>query len=329
MTTPKNPSRQDHTRKQRFLERQGWIDWVQSRRDLTPAERLIGGRIGWHKNLETGQCNPGYGTLAKESGYPIRTVIRAVAGLERKGCITITRGRGGSQNDSNAYTLIPQNEAATPDTMSLVEPKKRAVSPVTKSAATSDISSIRPVTPCHPNLKEEHGEGSKEPSQHVQREKGASLRSPDTSAAVRAPLMARSAACEESKPDATEERKQENNTGAVITTEPWATAFDQLRATWVRPWPDHDDAEAQAAFNEAVRENVSPQHILAAAAAWVEAADAPRFLPKLSAWLADRCFEREPPKKRGAAARERYARKPNPSELALEYGRRMAAEAPQ
>jgi hypothetical protein len=41
-----------------------------------------------------------------------------------------------------------------------------------------------------------------------------------------------------------------------------------------------------------VTREVAPVAILAGAKAWVKAADAPRFLQKLSAWLADRGWEK-------------------------------------
>jgi hypothetical protein len=102
-------AREEH--KRRFKERQDWIDRTQERQDLTPSERLIAGRLGWHKNLKNGQCNPGSGTLARESGCDTRTVIRAIAKLESKGCIVVARTKGGGE--SNGYTLVPypQKEA--------------------------------------------------------------------------------------------------------------------------------------------------------------------------------------------------------------------------
>ena len=42
-----------------------------------------------------------------------------------------------------------------------------------------------------------------------------------------------------------------------------------------------------------------PEAILTAARAWVAAADAPRFLPPLTKWLAARGWEKDPPKKPG------------------------------
>jgi hypothetical protein len=102
----------------------------------------------------------------------------------------------------------------------------------------------------------------------------------------------------------------------------------ELRAVWVRPWPDNDDAEVRREFARAIAEGADPREVIAAAAEWVRCADAPRFLPKLSKWLADRAFEKEPPQRRTRAATgERKAggrsgkpRKPNLREMALKAG---------
>jgi hypothetical protein len=71
--------------------------------------------------------------------------------------------------------------------------------------------------------------------------------------------------------------------------------FGELREIWRRPWPDDDAADLRA-FEAACRE-VTPDEIIEAAAAWVAAADAPRFLPPLSKWLANRGWEKPPPMK--------------------------------
>jgi hypothetical protein len=66
----------------------------------------------------------------------------------------------------------------------------------------------------------------------------------------------------------------------------------ELRATWaVRPWPDADDADASKLYANACQE-VGPVVIQSAAEAFVAAADAPRYLPKLSSWLARRGWEK-------------------------------------
>jgi hypothetical protein len=123
-----------------------------------------------------------------------------------------------------------------------------------------------------------------------------------------------------------EESKQE-----IITP---AEAFAALRAVWVRPWVDNDDREALQSYVVALRDT-DPDVILDAARACVEAADAPRFLQKLSKWLADRGWEKPPPlrgrrKRMGAVkinglTRERPG-KPNLSNIALRYGAQKTAQ---
>jgi hypothetical protein len=95
-----------------------------------------------------------------------------------------------------------------------------------------------------------------------------------------------------------------------------------LRAIWARPWAD-DDAADRRAFAQACQE-AAPEIIIAAAAAFVAAADAPRFLPPLAKWLAAHGWEKPPPTKRGPArangkARNGYA-KPDMFKICLKEG---------
>jgi hypothetical protein len=93
--------------------------------------------------------------------------------------------------------------------------------------------------------------------------------------------------------------------------------FRELRGVWVRPWPDHDDRAAMQAYRDACRE-VGHDAVLAGARAWVAAADAPRFLPKLSDWLVGRAYLKQPPQKRSARPpRQRPPRKEKGDYLAL------------
>jgi hypothetical protein len=98
-------------------------------------------------------------------------------------------------------------------------------------------------------------------------------------------------------------------------------AFAELRRVWVRPWPDNDDAEARRALAKAL-EDADADTIIAAASEWVRLADAPRFLAPLPRWLADRCWERDPPQRRtrARAAPSGKQRKPNLREMALRAG---------
>jgi hypothetical protein len=66
---------------------------------------------------------------------------------------------------------------------------------------------------------------------------------------------------------------------------------------WARPWPDNDGAETARLYAIACQEVGQPT-VHNAAEAFVAAVDAPRFLPKLSVWLADRGWEKPPPQKK-------------------------------
>lgn len=58
--------------------------------------------------------------------------------------------------------------------------------------------------------------------------------------------------------------------------------------------------------------------IIAAAKAWVAAADAPRFLPPLAKWLGARGWEKPPPKRhKQKNARRYYGGKPDPCRTIL------------
>lgn len=145
MTSKQSDSQRRDARRRAFLARQDLIDAHQGRRDLTPTARLVFGRIGGHRNLDTKQCNPGVGTLAKETGLNERSVFRAIAELEAKGAIAIEHGQGGAKANSNRYTLLP----FTPDNLSGVG-----------AAATPDNMSGVPLTMCHPNLKGNSNSGA-------------------------------------------------------------------------------------------------------------------------------------------------------------------------
>jgi hypothetical protein len=66
-----------------------------------------------------------------------------------------------------------------------------------------------------------------------------------------------------------------------------------LQAIWARPWPD-DEADDRRAFSKACA-LAEPDVIIAAASAWVAAADAPRYLPPLGKWLDGHGWEKPPP----------------------------------
>jgi hypothetical protein len=74
-------------------------------------------------------------------------------------------------------------------------------------------------------------------------------------------------------------------------------AFAELTAIYRRPWPD-DPREERRAWEGALAAGADPAEIVEAARAWVEAADAPRFLPALAKWLDAESWRKPPPAKR-------------------------------
>jgi hypothetical protein len=281
LSNVKSGAKQAATRSEyqkRFLERQGWIDAVQARRDLSLTARLVGGRIGLHKNLTTGQCNPGAGTLAGEAGIAERAAFRAIAELERKGCIAVDRTRGGAKNNSNSYTLIPPIEPSRGDTVSGVGAPVRG-----------DNGDSGGVTPCHANIKRNIGGCF----QHPPYERDSELvLAPDPGG----PLNA-APGFEERKQAVAEE---EILPAAEIISPSKVPSLNQekiwraLRTMWERPHAEDQRADRKA-FDAACRE-IAPEHILAAAPAWLAAYE-PRYRQPLHKWLADRGWEKSPPER--------------------------------
>lgn len=69
--------------------------------DLTLAERRVGAALIDHRNHRTGRCDPGLETLSRELGIGRRTVIRANAGLEKRGLVR--KRRHGGHFHRNGY----------------------------------------------------------------------------------------------------------------------------------------------------------------------------------------------------------------------------------
>lgn len=69
--------------------------------DLSGSEKRVAATIVDHFNRKTGQCDPGLATIADLVGVSERTVIRAIAGLAKKGYIR--RLRHGGKFHRNQY----------------------------------------------------------------------------------------------------------------------------------------------------------------------------------------------------------------------------------
>jgi hypothetical protein len=68
-----------------------------------PTLRHVALTLSLHMNERGGSCFPSVDTLAIETGLDERTVRRAIALLEDKGWLSVTRSRGGNKNNANRY----------------------------------------------------------------------------------------------------------------------------------------------------------------------------------------------------------------------------------
>jgi hypothetical protein len=116
----------------------------------------------------------------------------------------------------------------------------------------------------------------------------------------------------------------EGDNRRVVVLHPGGDHFSELWAIWRRPWlaDEATKPEAQHAFIEACNHpdpevRADPVEIIERARNWViDFPDDPRFLPKLSTWLAGRGWETEPPPPR----HRRRDRKISAAEWMLYHG---------
>ena len=350
MTASRKLSREEY--KRRYLERQAWIDWMQARRDLSLTAKLIGGRIGLHKNLETGRCDPGAGTLADEAGIHERAAFRAISELERKGCIAIERTRGGAKNNANRYTLLMLAEAPTGDTVSGVRAPKR-------TRVRGDKRDSAGVTPCQAN-NEENNTGEGEPNGSplpVERERARARDPldgeegppagrplplfdqaeppeiiPDAEPAARPQDPTRGEDADYSEPEILDpnSRQQDPSAGRGVVAIADERALRELLACWDRGYVSDDDPRTLAVIRVEFRKACSRcegggSAILGAARIWVDAAkkaDGVAYLPRLARWLAGDCWAKAPTvKKRQRSGRpERRGSSTHMMRTALKFG---------
>ena len=70
-------------------------------RELTPAQKTVGVRLGLYWNAKDGRCDPSYDTMAEALNLSRSTVAEAIKALKRRGHINHDR-RG---YNSNSYAL--------------------------------------------------------------------------------------------------------------------------------------------------------------------------------------------------------------------------------
>ncbi len=275
-----------------------------------------------YANRATGLSYPSQTTLAADLGTSIRTVQRLLDILERHGLVVVP---GDGRGQSSRYWIHPQR-----------------VSPVTPFPGRKDDKKGRHPTPVKgdialsPELNREpraSGESYGLPASLGERD--ALTREsdpPDRAGALDAPGRSENQE-EESKQTGNEEESQ-----PAAEAEPPSEARDlacrELLESWQRGWAADETAKALAVARNAFAtacELAEPAAILAAAKAWIAAADAPRYLPPLPQWLAARGWQKPPPAKRrgrgrGGGRRDRRPRKPDMLSEFFEIARQKEAE---
>ncbi|MEI6798419.1 MAG: helix-turn-helix domain-containing protein [Pseudomonadota bacterium] len=80
-----------------------WLRLVRGDSDLSPMARLVACALGFgFSNSETGECRPGYQTLADDCATSIRTIERCMLELQTAGWIT----RLGGESQKKAASII-------------------------------------------------------------------------------------------------------------------------------------------------------------------------------------------------------------------------------
>ena len=125
--------------------------------DIPSPERLILLLICRHHQDKTGECYPSYDTLAQQSGYNRRTVIRHVKSLKSSGLIAVKKRRSKGHQESNQFVLFGSFKSHNQsDTRVTLKTKNQSDSGVTlKGRFQSDtrVTQTR-VTPVSPDRKD-------------------------------------------------------------------------------------------------------------------------------------------------------------------------------
>jgi len=309
-----------------FKERDDWMRAVLAS-DLPDAVVRVAMTMALHLRVKTGQCNPSYPTLARESHVGERSAYRLVAMLEHTGWIAIQRTRG---RLSNQYTL--RNPANTMSGLNRANPAKSMSGSNPAKSDSNPAKSTR--QPCQQAAGEQRNseESSLSMSNDIEREAGretfALSREEIPSGGGAPPADAGPSRREEGEaPTAASSLRQEPpiERSCSVARE---DRFGELRARWRRGWPGDDTPKAivlaRQAFERACREGADPGEIIAAAKTWITAADAPRFLPPLPQWLDARGWEQPPPTKpkraRGNGKGHRSYGPPDMFKILLEEG---------
>ena len=295
-----------------------WRDQVRSDRALPCSTYLVADVIAAHVNRKAGEAWPSQARIAAKTGLSEGAIKRAIRLLERRGYLKVIPGQG---RRSSRYQLLLVERAAekSPELNASIAagmgsdraPQRGQTAPREGSPVTPDL--------LNHLLKEDGGERDARARATPQFDESVKEDDPANDNAPVRPGGAAGKRAVEGAPDRSPEAKTVRPAGArakprnasvsaaaKARAEP-DTGDLQLEQIWsVRPWIDVDHAEAWRAYEAATRE-VDPAAMLAAARTWVEAADAPRYLPSLAKWLSAKGWQKAPPQ---PIRRERAGQRP-------------------
>ena len=245
--------------------RDGWMCALAAASDLSTMAIRLALRLCVSFNCKTGQCDPGYRTLAEDMAVSERSVFRAIAELEAGGWIAVDRTGGDNTRNNQFALLIPSAQVTTVVTRSgdnMVSPENVSVQ-VTENGGSGDknrgVQVTHSVSPLK-NLKPENLNSSAVPAE---RAADADSQSAITNSATvddetpnqRAPDVALNDHLAPQNQPSPERDATELGTGANGAN---AAAFDAMRRAQFedvrRIWPRVriDEGEAFAAFLRAM-----------------------------------------------------------------------------
>jgi biotin operon repressor len=280
-----------------------WIEQVaRDNRNLPSLASAVCSEFLHHFNLRyDGAARVAQETLAQPLGVRREAINKVIKALVAHGHLTSTR-RG--RDIPNEYRFVLQDEAAARSSRCA---RKRTSS----AAMMCDLDVRDSASRCaQPRTQTPFTPGEAKEASPRGRESDASASTP---AAPSGTAGAAPGAVEVLQ----ENKKQEiiEPPRVPLPNQDGFAAWSSLRALWVRPWPDDHEADRRAFV--AACQQAAPEEIIEAAREWVEAADAPRFLPSLAKWLAADGWQTLPPKRRPKQrANDGYRRNGNKVDLA-------------
>lgn len=255
-----NTPKRKHPQARQFTARVfQFLTGVAKDRELPPSAEAIAIVLSQFFNRKHGgSAWPSLETIAEAIGINKSTIWRTLKQMERRGHLRIDWGQQGRGHSSQYWMAAGQAEKLHPRNF------KRQGKVATKVASTS-----LKVAPTQLNHLETSMRCLRSAVDESETALSRDALDPRTADAARIKIEGRDDA---SKKETTDQ-------------------FADLRAIWVRPWPDNGAAD-QLAYTRACR-IADPADIIEAAKIWV--ADAPRFLPPLARWLDDHGWLKVPP----------------------------------